>query len=130
MQQLRELVSQLKADNERLLWERATPQAGPGGVDVASPAPPVHAPSAGPSTAVTECLLVIPRDRRCPTFNGRTSIGVAEWIEEIEACMRTRHLSVADQAFFIFDHLEGEAKSEIRFRSSAECGIQPRFWPY
>lgn len=30
--------------------------------------------------------------------------------------MRACHLSVADQSFFIFDHLKGEAREEIRYR--------------
>ncbi len=34
--------------------------------------------------------------------------------------MRARHLSVADQAFFLFDHLEGEAREEIRYRPVQE----------
>lgn len=36
--------------------------------------------------------------------------------------MTGRHLGAADQALFIFDHLEGEAKEEIKFRSAAERG--------
>ncbi len=31
--------------------------------------------------------------------------------------MRLCHLSAADQAFFLFDHLEGEAREEIRYWS-------------
>lgn len=38
-------------------------------------------------------------------FRGRTGIGLAEWVEEVQACMRARNLST----FFLFDHLEGEA---------------------
>lgn len=38
-------------------------------------------------------------------FNGMTGIGVTEWVEEVQACIRARHLSVADQAHFIFNHL-------------------------
>lgn len=41
-------------------------------------------------------------------FNGKTGIGVTEWVEEVHACIRARHLSVADQAFSIFDHFEGD----------------------
>lgn len=41
-------------------------------------------------------------------------------MEEVQVCLRARHLSVADQAFFIFDHLEGEAREEITYRTSAE----------
>lgn len=117
VQQLKELVLQLKADNERLRQERATSS---------SSVPAGHAPSAGVATAVTERLVVVPRDRKCPTFNGKTGIGIAEWVEEIQACVRARHLSVADQALFLFDHLEGEAKEEIKFRSSAERGDPAR----
>ncbi len=107
VQQLKELVLQLKADNEWLLRECAASHSAPGGAasvssGTASGAPPV----------VTERLVVIPRDRRCPVFNGRSGIGVAEWIEEIQACMRACHLSVADQALFIIDHLEGKVHEE------------------
>ncbi len=34
--------------------------------------------------------------------------------------MRARHLSVADQSFFLFDHLEGEAWEEVKYRSVEE----------
>ena len=34
--------------------------------------------------------------------------------------MRARHLSFSDRAFFLFDHLEGEAKEEIKHRSYAD----------
>ncbi|XP_041842529.1 uncharacterized protein LOC121640743 [Melanotaenia boesemani] len=116
VQQLRELMVQLKADNERLRREQAALQVGASGASSpsASDAPAV---SVGP---VTERLVVIPRDRRCPMFNGKTGMGIAEWIEEMQACVRARHLAAADQALFIFDHLEGEAKEEIKFRSSGE----------
>lgn len=114
MQQLRELVLQLKANNERLRREAAAPVAGP------SSAAPSSGSTAGVATAVAERLVVIPRDRKCPIFNGITGIGIVEWVEEVQACVRARHLSVADQALFLFDHLEGEAKREIKFRSEME----------
>ncbi|KAI3361630.1 hypothetical protein L3Q82_001997 [Scortum barcoo] len=125
MQQLRELMLQLKADNERLRQEQAALLEGSGGAS-SSPAPVSNAPSAGAAAVVTERLVVIPRDRKCPMFNGKTGIGIAEWIEELQACVRARRLSVADQALFIFDHLEGEAKEEIKFRSSGEQGDPAR----
>lgn len=121
VQQLKELVSQLRADNERLRQEQAAPTGGPGGASSSAFSSPT--PSAGgAAAAVTERLVVIPRDRKCPVFNGRTGIGITDWVEEVQACMRARHLSAADQALFIFDHLEGEAKEEIKFRSAAERG--------
>nr|XP_057932076.1 uncharacterized protein LOC131131402 [Doryrhamphus excisus] len=112
MQQLKELVLQLKADNERLRRECA---ASPGASSGASSG------SSAPATgAVSERLVVIPRDRKCPIFNGKTGIGIVEWVEEVQACVRARHLSATDQASFLFDHLEGEAKEEIKFRSNEE----------
>lgn len=38
----------------------------------------------------------------------------------MQACIRARCIPVADQAFFLFDHLEGEAREEIRHRSATE----------
>ncbi|KAI4905570.1 hypothetical protein NFI96_009239, partial [Prochilodus magdalenae] len=73
-------------------------------------------------SVVTERLVYIPRDRKCPMFRGKSGIGINEWVEEVQACMRARYLSPADQAFFLFDHLEGEAREEIKYRSSAERG--------
>lgn len=55
-------------------------------------------------------------------FNGKTGLSIAEWTEEVQACMRARHLSAVDQALFMFDHLEGEARNEIKYRTSAERG--------
>ena len=120
LQELRDLVAQLKADNERLCQEQA---------------PVIPAPSVTPSTStalptasvpVAERLVFVPRDRKCPMFRGRSGIALSEWHEEVQSCMRARHLSTADQAFFLYDHLEGEARDEIKYRSSTERGDPAR----
>lgn len=115
LQQLREQLSQLKADNERLLRESAPAQAGSSGVGQAL-GTPIGGASSGTRPISTERVIVMPRDRKCPLFNGKTGISLDEWTEEVQACMRARYLSTRDKAFFLFDHLEGEAKSEIKFR--------------
>ncbi|KAK0136672.1 hypothetical protein N1851_027175 [Merluccius polli] len=119
VQRLRDLVSQLEADNEQLLQERAAFRDVPGGAAAGPSGSVSHAPSAS-AVPVMERLVVVPRERKCPAFNGKTGLGIAEWTEEIRACMRVRHLSAADQALFVFDHLEGEAREEIRFRPRVE----------
>lgn len=118
LQELRELVMQLKADNERLRQEQAASVPGPS---------TVPSTSAGPSLAshttshpIAERLVFVPRDRKCPMFRGKSGIGLAEWLEEVQACVRARHLSASDQAFFLFDHLEGEARDEIKYRPRHE----------
>lgn len=117
LQELRDLVAQLRADNERLRQDQAAATPGPSTMPFA-PVPPFAIPTA--STPFTERLVFVPRDRKCPMFRGRSGIGLTEWIEEVQACMRAHHLSTADQAFFLFDRLEGEAREEIKYRSSAE----------
>lgn len=118
MRELRELVAQLKSDNERLRQEQVSvAQLVPSNVSIpVVPAPPLV--DAGASTA--ERFVFVPRDRKCPKFSGRLGIGVDEWVEEAQACIRLRRLSTADQAFFLVDHLEGEAREEIRYRSVDE----------
>lgn len=115
LRELRDLVAQLRADNARLQQEQV---AVPG----PSAAPSISAPQL-PSTfatPVTERLVLVPRDRKCPVFRGRSGIGLEEWFEETQACIRARHLSIVDQAFFLFDHLEGEAREEIKYRSATD----------
>lgn len=72
IQELRELIAQLKADNKRLRQG----QAGPGVLPSTSSAPPVAPSTSGPSVA--EGVIFVPRDRKCPIFRGRTGIGLSE----------------------------------------------------
>lgn len=125
MQQLRDLVAQLKADNEHLRQERLEVQASPSaassefnhrgaGLDMDPRS------SSNGNSVVTERLIYVPRERKCPVFRGRTGISLADWLEEVKASMRVRHLSIFDKAHFLYDHLEGEAREEIKFRPSED----------
>ncbi len=105
-------MRQLQADNERLQEEvaaRDEAQAGP------------SAPRTAMNTAGPERIIYLPRERKCPMFRGTHGIGVDEWEEEVRASMRARHLGPHDQAHFIFDHLEGEARDEIKYRPRTDC---------
>jgi len=55
-------------------------------------------------------------------FRGKTGLSINEWAEEVQACKRARHLSRADQALFIYDHLESEAREEIKYRPKGGKG--------
>ena len=109
LKELREIYAQLQAENEQLRQGQASTSDQPSTPVVSTPSLPV-----------AERLVFMPRDRKCPIFRGRTGIGLSEWMEEVQACMRARRLSLSDQAFFLFDHLEGEARDEIKYRSSVE----------
>lgn len=45
------------------------------------------APSVGANVGLSERFVFVPRDRKCPKFNGRSGIGMSEWIEEALACI-------------------------------------------
>lgn len=113
LMQLKELVAQLQAENQRLQAQEAVPGTSAASVTNFSSQPLSNAP-------VVERLVYVPRDRKCPMFRGKTGLSVSEWSEEVQACMRARHLSRADQAAFIYDHLEGEAREEMRYRPREE----------
>ncbi|XP_067270823.1 uncharacterized protein [Pseudorasbora parva] len=120
LQEMRDLVAQLRADNERLRQEQAVVEPADPGAASTSTAPPITPRSADPGASVVERFVFVPRDRRCPNFNGRLGIRIDEWVEEARACMRLRNMTPAEQAFFLYDHLEGEARDEIKYRSNAD----------
>ncbi|XP_048846250.1 uncharacterized protein LOC125717401 [Brienomyrus brachyistius] len=121
VQQLRDLVGQLQADIDCLRQERA--EAPDPSVTQSAPVPP---PVSAEHRVFTDRFAFISRDRKCPMFGGRSGVSFEEWEDEVQACMRARHLSSADQAFFLFDHLEAGAKEEIKHRSAVERGDPER----
>ncbi|XP_026101952.1 uncharacterized protein LOC113073279 [Carassius auratus] len=122
LQELREVVAQLRAENERLRQDHFLALPGPSDAPSIVPGPSVAAPPqlSSAQAVLPERFVLVPRDRKCQKFNGRVGLSIDEWVEEAKACMQARHLSVSDQAFFLFDHLEGEAREEIRYRSEIE----------
>lgn len=116
LEELREMVRQLQAEKEHLLKERADAQPEP-----TSGLPGSNLENVTPGNYVQrEQIVYVPRERKCPMFRGSHGIGIDEWTEEVRASMRARYLGPLDQAYFIFDHLDGEAKDEVRFRPRDE----------
>lgn len=99
LQELREMEAQLWADNEKLRQERilvASPGSSilPGDAGVLPVMPPVI--SVGANAGLSEWSVFVPRDRKCPNLNGRSGIGINEWIEEAQASQWIHHLSIPD----------------------------------
>ena len=127
---LQELMAQLRAENETLRQElanaRPSSATSAGASSASSNAPSIVSDddvvpqSANNVAPRTERLVFVPRDRKCPQFSGRAGMKLEEWFEEAQACMRARHLASSEQAFFLYDHLVGEAREEIKFRPSVE----------
>lgn len=62
-------------------------------------------------------VVYIPCERKCPNFSGKTGpLSSENWLEEVECCTRGCQMSEAEKALFMHDHLEGEARPEIKFR--------------
>lgn len=40
-----------------------------------------------------------------------------EWVDDLENVLRARHFSDQEKAVYIYDHLEGEAREEIKHQS-------------
>lgn len=122
LQELRDLVAQLQVDNERLRQQWALAAQDPNII----PAPP-NLPSAvnvasngAAAVSIAERMVFIPRERTCPIFSGKSGQRLSEWLEEAQASIRVRHLAANDQADFLYDHLEGEARDEIKYRPSVD----------
>ncbi|KAI2662619.1 Retrovirus-related Pol polyprotein [Labeo rohita] len=115
LQELRDLVQQLTTDNQRLLEVQTTPIR----TESSNVVPDVPRTLIQPNGSYDH-FVYVPRERKCPIFRGTLGIGIAEWVEEVRASMRARGLILVEQAYFIYDHLEGEAKNEIKYRPSVE----------
>jgi len=41
---------------------------------------------------------------------------VEEWVEEVQSSIRSHYMSDLDKATFLYDHLMGKARNEIKYR--------------
>lgn len=111
---LTEQLQRLQADNVRLRQQAVAQQnlgEGQGGAN-----------SRDDSLADSRYVF-LPRERKCPRFAGNAGagcLGEEEWVEEARKCLNSKFMTLKEQALFLYDHLEGEAKSKIRFRSAVD----------
>ncbi|XP_041960343.1 uncharacterized protein LOC121718953 [Alosa sapidissima] len=110
---LTEQIKQLQADNERLQQGNVVPPVDP---DQGEPSRPVPGSSG-------MRYVYVPRERKYPKFSGTPGTDcppVEEWVEEVRKCLQARHMSSNEQAYFVYDLLEGEAKLEIKLRPATD----------
>ena len=111
---LTELVKQLQADNQQLRG-----QAGPSNISDSDQDLPNNPTRPTP----VERLVCVPRERKCSRFSGKMSVdnmSVEDWIEEAKRSLAVRSMSKLEQALFLYDVLDGEAKREIKFSPAAD----------
>lgn len=67
-------------------------------------------------------VVFTPRERKINNFSGKrdSDATVDEFIEDIELTLKTRPTSDIEKVNFIISHMEGPAREEVRYRSTAE----------
>ena len=66
--------------------------------------------------AKTKAPVFVTRERKIDKFNGGDDKDVREWAETILSYVNNRFNTEQERAEFIFEHLEGAAKAEVKFR--------------
>ncbi|XP_036071255.1 uncharacterized protein LOC118599671, partial [Oryzias melastigma] len=72
-------------------------------------------------------VIYVQQDRKLPFFSGKLnntdSLTLDEWIAQMTTAVQTRGRSEVERAQIVFDHLEGAARTEIKFlpRDQREC---------
>lgn len=110
---LTEQIQQLRADNERLRQGNVAPS-----VDTNQGEPSRPMPGASSTRYV-----YVPRERKYPKFSGNPGSEcppLEEWVEEVRKCLQARPMSPNEQAYFVYDLLEGEAKLEVKLRPATD----------
>lgn len=85
-----------------------TPSSSAGGAMSGEPARQTSAP-----------VIYVQQDRKLPSFSGKVdsndSLTLDEWMEQIRQFAQVRCTTVKERAQFVYDHLEGAARTEIKF---------------
>lgn len=127
---LTDLVQQLRSENTRLREEMTQrPLAAAATIPIGE-GPSVQSPIRGGEpeepaivNGVIERLIYMPREKKCPRFSGEVSsnsLSVEDWIEEVRRFLVSRPSSRSEQALTVFDLLDGEARTEVKFRPIGE----------
>lgn len=68
-------------------------------------------------------LVYCTKARKIDSFTGATSVSIEDWLEEVKIVFRSCNItSDAEQADYVLSHLDGQAKTEVKFHSPKEKG--------
>ena len=66
-------------------------------------------------------FLLMPAQKKIKSFTGKeTDISLEDWCCDIQASIASRPLSEEDKVHFMFQHLEGTAREEVKLRPIKE----------
>ena len=65
---------------------------------------------------VKPTFLLLPSQKKLPTFSGLAEGKLEDWIMDMLSAVQARPLSEEEKVNFVYQHLSGPAKDEIRYR--------------
>ena len=74
----------------------------------------------GLSGGSRERVVYLPKEKKCTVFTGGSSANFYDWVDEINATLGYRSYNGAEKAAYIYEHLGGEARQEIKYRTQVE----------
>lgn len=119
--QLMERIEQLQADNQRLRQGNVAAAIAVEQGEQSQQEQNQQDLRCQESGSSVQRYVYVPRERKYPRFSGSSeSSPVEEWIEDIKQCLQVRNMPIGEQAHFVYDLLDGEAKLEIKLRPTAD----------
>ena len=120
----KEAMSQLKNENESLLEKldvRKSPVSAQSSINQGLVEGQDGAGGgANLAAGLRERIVYLPKEKKCPVFNGGSSAAFYEWLDEINATLVYRSYNGAEKAAYFYEHLGGEARQEIKYRTQTE----------
>lgn len=69
-----------------------------------------------PKSEAKPTFLLLPSQKKLPTFSGLAEGKLEDWIVDMRSAIEARPLSEEEKVNFVYQHLSGPAKNEIRYR--------------
>ncbi|XP_038049879.1 uncharacterized protein LOC119723352 [Patiria miniata] len=78
----------------------------------------LHATTSEPKAKTSPAFLLMPSQKKLATYSGlpETTLKLEDWICDVKATIRSRSLAEVDKVDFVFQHLIGPAREEVKFR--------------
>lgn len=116
LQREKEEMAKLRDENDRLVGRIS--DKGEGVTEQPRPQSPTELPRQQ-TTKISDYVIYLPKDKKVKTFTGGSGAVFYEWWDDIQISMNFRPFSDEEKAAYIYEHLGGEARDEIKYRPLA-----------
>lgn len=116
----KEAMDQLKNENDSLLQRLDSKGEAASSHTTKELSPSLGASGESLPASARERIVYLPKEKKCPVFTGGSSAAYYDWLDEMNAALVYRSYAGAEKAAYIYEHLGGEARQEIKFRPQTE----------